>query len=543
MQFRKLRAGAIAAMAAFGFVGSALANGRFPRAQRVLEMPGHPERLVIQATYGLLLTEDRGKHWAYVCDAAFSFQNPFASDAVVGLAQDGSILVGVQKSVTRSSDWGCDYQQVLVPTGTSSVDDFAATAAKPNELLALVTTFDVGSFSIHLQESLDGGLTWKEIGAKVPASLVYTIDIDPQNSNHLYVTGSSLSSDHDAPALFLTSNDRGANWEIGTIPGTNLDSSPWIAAVHPSDGNKIFVRTDSWKKNAGNQEVAGDALLYSDNGGKTWTELLRLGGSDPEVPGAKMLGFALSPDGATALVGYGDINDAVRVVDPDRKYLGIYKSSSDGRYSFGAGAPSSATPLLSVPTTCLGWTRDGAYGCFSPEGQSQYVAFSADATFASGSTETLMRASEVEGQNCACNGRAVKECRWSMDCAILGACDAGASGGACDGGGSGGGGGGVGGAGGAGPNMDASIDPTRDASAGASGSGGVGGAAGHGTGGDAGTINADAGPPPSERTDDCACRVPGSKRTSNPGPFAGLFFLSALFAARRLRSRRAQRRC
>src|SRR4051794_11367105 len=32
------------------------ANGRFPRAQRVIETPAHPEQLVIAATYGLLVT-------------------------------------------------------------------------------------------------------------------------------------------------------------------------------------------------------------------------------------------------------------------------------------------------------------------------------------------------------------------------------------------------------------------------------------------------------------------------------------------------------
>ena len=69
----------MAASIVIGVATSASANGRFPRAQRVFETPGRPERLVIQATYGLLFTEDRGKNWSYACDAAFSFQNPFAN--------------------------------------------------------------------------------------------------------------------------------------------------------------------------------------------------------------------------------------------------------------------------------------------------------------------------------------------------------------------------------------------------------------------------------------------------------------------------------
>ena len=38
----------------FGGERPALANGRFPRAQRLLEDNGNPERLVLAATYGLL---------------------------------------------------------------------------------------------------------------------------------------------------------------------------------------------------------------------------------------------------------------------------------------------------------------------------------------------------------------------------------------------------------------------------------------------------------------------------------------------------------
>ncbi len=513
-----------------GLAGTASANGRFPRAQRVFEMPGRPDKLVIQATYGLLFTEDRGKNWSYVCDAAFAFQNPFASDGVVALTADGSLLVGVQKSVTRSTDWGCDFKQVLVPTGTTSVDDFASMPSRPDELVALTTTFDAGNFIVRLQESMDGGLTWKEIGSRLPASLVYTIDVDPTNANHLYVTGSKLSADANEPELFLTSNDRGTTWEIGTVPGTNVDASPWIAAVHPRDGNKIFVRTDSWKTSASGQRVAGDALLYSDNGGKTWTELLRLGGSDPEVPGAKLLGFALSPDGNTALVGYGDIVDAVLVVDPDKKYMGLYKSSSDGRYSFGSDAPAAATPLFKMPTTCLGWTSQGAYACFAPQDQSQYMAFSADASFAAGSTTTLMKASEVQGQSCACKGRAVSECTWSVDCAALGACrDSGAgAGGMCGGSGGAAGAGGAGGAGGS-----------------AGGAGAIDSGAGGSTGGTAGTADASAGTGgtaggsagaggTSNSGDGCGCRVPDASRSDyRGGAAAALLLVGRLFRKRR----------
>src|SRR5689334_24730130 len=105
----------------------ALANGRFPRAQRLLEEPGHPERLTIAATYGLLVTGDRGKNWSYVCDPAFTFQPMFATDVVASLTVNGWLLLGVHDAIAMSRDRGCDFSKTFEPTEVgASIDDFAS---------------------------------------------------------------------------------------------------------------------------------------------------------------------------------------------------------------------------------------------------------------------------------------------------------------------------------------------------------------------------------------------------------------------------------
>src|SRR6185295_2051513 len=137
----------------------------------------------------------------------------------------------------------------------------------------------------------------------------------PTNAKHIYATGLKDTSENPDTGLFLTSIDEGMTWTSYPIPGTFTFANPFIAAIHPTDGNKIFVRTDSWK-DRDNIETADDKLLYSADGGKTWKELLHPGGPDDASPGAKLLGFALSPDGATALAGYGDPVDSSRLVEP-----------------------------------------------------------------------------------------------------------------------------------------------------------------------------------------------------------------------------------
>jgi hypothetical protein len=405
-----------------------LANGRFPRASMLIEDSRDWNKLTIAATYGLLVTDDRGERWYYVCDAAFSFQ-ALLIDPVVSQVEDGSLLVASWTNIALSRDRACDWTKVLTPAigeGASyaSVDDFSVVVQRRHEVVAVVTTFQkMGPNIVQLNESTDAGMTWKPIGAPLPVARVYTVDIDPTNPDHIYATGFGDFADENAPELFLSSHDRGATWLTNPIPGTSTFASPWIAAIHPRDGNKIFVRTDTWKRRPGEVDQAGDALLYSEDGGTTWVTLLRPAGTEYGVAGAKLLGFALSPDGSTVLAGYGDPVDPSRIVDPDHIWRGIYKSSSEGRYSFGSGAPDAPVRIFKGSVSCLSWTARGIYACVTPAAEPQNLTFTTDPEFSSSSLTKLMKMNEVLGPRPCCRGRATSACDWRVDCQVLGTCD------------------------------------------------------------------------------------------------------------------------
>jgi photosystem II stability/assembly factor-like uncharacterized protein len=401
----------------------ASANGRFPRAARLIESPRDPNRLAIVATYGLLLTDDGGGHWYHVCDAAFTFEQGFSTDPIFGLTADESFLVGAQTRLTRSGDRGCSWVKVLEPVN-ASIDDFAMMPGDADDIVAVVTDYGAASPQPRLFESHDGGLAWTPIGSPLPVVVAYTIDVDPKNRSHLYATGSADVAGPAAPAIFLSSSDRGVTWTSHAIPNTGASAAPYIAAVHPTDANKVFVRTDAWKMTSSG-EAADDALLYTADGGVTWTDILHAGALDAETAGAKLLGLALSPDGSTVLAGYGDPIDPLRSIDPDRKWRGTYRSSSDGRYSFGSGAPSAPTPLAAGNVSCLTWTPRGIYTCILHEDGPSVVTFNTDQATA---PMKLMDTSFVSGQPPCCGGGLAATCTWGNDCRALGACDAGGAG-------------------------------------------------------------------------------------------------------------------
>jgi photosystem II stability/assembly factor-like uncharacterized protein len=382
----------------------ALANGRFPRAERLREDPTGSDRLAIAATYGILTTEDRGRHWYHVCEASFANLQTYTGDPLLDFTDDGALLVSVQSTLNASRD-GCLWKPTL-GGGSTFVIDYTVVRSAPPAVVALAANYHNGTVDYALWKSTDGAENWSPLGP-VPTQNAYTLDVDPAHPERIYVT----ALDDDMGAL-LRSNDGGNTWSRHPIPNTNISEPPYLAALHPDDSQRIYVRTDSWVPMDGDL-TANDALLYSSDGGETWTELFR--------NRAKMLGFALSPDGRTVLLGYGDPFVGGAVSLPGQ--LGIFKSATDS-FAF--------ERVFSGHVGCLTWTARGLYICASQHFDGFELGFSPQADFAPGAAciTPLLRLPEVKGplecpagtSGAACNAN------WIAACTAFGACeDAGSS--------------------------------------------------------------------------------------------------------------------
>jgi hypothetical protein len=434
--------------------GGAQANGRYPRAQRLVEDPNDPNRLALAATFGLVVTSDRGRNWYHVCEAAFSRQPAYNGDPLLAVIPGGPFLVDVQSSLSVSPDQGCQWSSTLVGTN-QTIADFTLSRTNPNLVVAAVTTFQGATPQSVLQQSTDGGGTWTTLGSPIPAPLVYTVDLDPTDATHVFAT--ALTS--GGAGAFLRSTDQGMTWSTVLIPNTNTDEPPYIAAVHPTDPNKIFVRTDAWTNDP--TPIGNDALLYSSDGGQTWREVLR--------KNAKMYGFALSPDGTTVLAGYGNPAEGERTVYSDA--LGIYVASTSD-FSF--------SRIFTNSVTCLTWTKTGLYACTSAMDSGYELGFAPDANLTRCPLTPLLRLTDVRGNIPGCSAAAV--CDFATACALFQCSDAGSDA--------------------AGPTAACLVDAGRSGGGGTGGAGGASGAAGGGgstsSGGAGGRGNADASLPGSD---------------------------------------------
>ena len=383
---------------------TARANGRFPRANRLIEDPHDPLHLVLAATYGIVVTSDRGRNWHHVCEASFAGFEPYVGDPILDLTGEGALLVDVQSELNLSVDKGCTWPPAFGGAG-HYLPDFTIARDANRSIVAIDATSEGMAVINRLIESTDHGRSFQVRGTPPPVGVAFTIDVANGDADRIYVSGLSTTN----AAVFAMSVDHGETWTTRAIP-LGADELPYIAAVDPRDPNKVFLRVASIAERDG-VPTANDALLVTNDAGTSWREVFRAG--------AHALGFALSPDGQTVLLGYGDPRADVSV---DPSVLGIYRSSATS-YAF--------SRLSTTSTTCLAWTTTGIYVCTSQFEAGRALAFTpAERLSPDGSGfEPLLDLREVRGPLVCCGGEGNRRCaaNWSTTCSVLGACGDGGS--------------------------------------------------------------------------------------------------------------------
>jgi photosystem II stability/assembly factor-like uncharacterized protein len=370
----------------------------------VVENPANPHELTLAATYGLLHTNDGGKNWYYVCESEFSEQANYSGDPLLAALDGNALFVNVQAGLNVSRDQACTWSPALSSANTSIID-VTWSRGTPNKLLALLWAYSHDSvFSIT--ESLDDGNSFHTLSPSLPLSSPLTLDVAPSDFNRIYVSGLDTSGQ----GTVMVSEDHARTWSQYSLPSNDL---PYIAGIHPSNPDQLFIRTDSWQ-NGTTQRTANDALYYSADGGKTWNEVLR--------QKAKLLGFAWSPDGSRVMAGYGTpygdtsaaspVGTSTPVTDPQAS--GVYLSPVDA-FSF--------SKVVSQSVTGLRWTDSGIYVCASESevGYALGFAVSPEAIGTAG-LSPLLRLRDVRGPSPTCSqAQATCGFAWQTACTTLGA--------------------------------------------------------------------------------------------------------------------------
>jgi photosystem II stability/assembly factor-like uncharacterized protein len=328
---------------------SAHANGRYPKADQLQIAPDDTRFLAVRTTFGLLVSEDSGKSWDWVCERAVGYSG--VQDPTLGMMAQGTIVASLAEGVARTADRGCNWAFSDAQLGDSPVIDLTVRKDSPSHALALVWDAQQLGYSSRILASADNGRSFLPYGTPIdPTVLVTTLDVAPTNPHRVYASG-TRSADGVRSALLFASNDDGQHWTEYTLPfEPKLEQGVYIAAVDPEDADTVYLRTSS---------ATVGRLLVSHDGGEH-VSVLHSG---------SLLAFALSPDGKQ-----------------------LYFGGEDGLYS-GLASATEFERRASVRVLCLAATADTLYAC-----SDEYSGFTVGASSDDGFTfDPLLHLKTVRG--------------------------------------------------------------------------------------------------------------------------------------------------
>lgn len=270
------------------------ANGRLPASNQIAIDAKRPDHVMLRTTFGILYSQDHGKTWDWVCETALHYGG--IQDPMFTFTDDGNLVGATFDGVVHTRDQNvCNFEVAGGVLKDKAFVDLTTRKADPAKVLVLsggyVATDDAGVFLYDsaLYLSQDNGGSFAAVGKPLDPTGVYqTVDLAPSNPQRIYVSG-SRGIGADRKGLLLTSDDGGATFHETQVPLTWPDEyAPYIAGVHPTNPDILYVRT------AG-PPGAPARLLLSTDAGATFTEILKFQGP--------MEGFALNSDGSEVWAG------------------------------------------------------------------------------------------------------------------------------------------------------------------------------------------------------------------------------------------------
>ena len=361
--------------------GTALANGRYPAASQLVVDPNDPNHLVVAATFGFLDSRDGGKTFNWLCESAIGVAGEEGFDIVLTVTANGNTVLGLFNGMATTRD-ACTFQMAPELMG-NVIGDLTWRRSSPHQVVGYTVNNATGGFASKIVQSDDDGATWVEVGPPLPTTLLpLTIDLAPSAPRRLYL---SLLADKSKnfTSVLMRSDDGGATFQSFDIAGTELQRLAYIAAVHPTDPDRVYLR------------VLDDAdglpitvIYMTPDGGKTFQKIFAGAG--------ELFGFAISPDGTQ--MAFGGPSD------------GLYVGASDG---------SNLARRSDVQPTSLTWTPQALYAA----ADAKLSGFSIGRSIDSGASfEPLFKYQSICGQT-ACSSKATAACaaQWEMVAVQLGA--------------------------------------------------------------------------------------------------------------------------
>ncbi len=260
------------------------ANGRFPKAQQIVTVPGDGGKTIfLRATFGVLVSRDAGASWSWICEQAIGFSGTW--DPPIAATRDGRLWLGLPDGLSFTRD-GCDVARAPELAGEIVVD----LATEPDGERVVAVTSTPGK-PAYVWRRPNVNAPFARLGAGVTGVSFDTVDVAPSKPTRLYATAAPVGGGRRAH--LFRSDDGGATLTELDVH-LAADGRLFLSGIDPKDANRLFVR---------HTNESGTDLLVSKDGGKSFTSVLHTKTS--------MFGFAGTADGASYFAGAGGADEGM----------------------------------------------------------------------------------------------------------------------------------------------------------------------------------------------------------------------------------------
>jgi hypothetical protein len=248
----------------------ALANGRPTQTRSVSVGEQDPDRILLGATFGLLLSEDGGTSFRWTCEGNIGFSGIW--DPVYLSTRAGTLFATTAQGLSVSRDAGCNWQRVEGPLATAWIFDLTL---GPDGAIWAVTSTSGNLNDAYV--SRDDGLTFEPSGLVTDRGWWRSVRVAPDRPERIYVSGYQLADPMAPPdagsqgslPLMRVSDDGGETWTELPFEFEGAYEVFFVGVAAGSDGDVVFARVNQATK---------DTLLRSDDGALSWTPVLTLDG-------------------------------------------------------------------------------------------------------------------------------------------------------------------------------------------------------------------------------------------------------------------------
>jgi photosystem II stability/assembly factor-like uncharacterized protein len=291
---------------------AARADGAFPDSLGIILPSGNPNQIAVATNFGLILTEDSGQTWQWVCEVDALRSANFYQ---VGPPPLNRFFAVSRTGVVFSDDAACTWQGAAGQISGAYAQDVFPDPSNPQHVLATgLPRSDAGHGPAAVFESNDGGLTFEKVFQVGPADGILGVEVAASDPNVIYVPWYSTPGVH--PKLART-HDGGLTWETIDLEPSVGSAYVRIVAVDRANPQRIYLRIEG---------SLSEALAISDDGGTAISKPL-------EVDGL-LGGFAILPSGTIVVGGLHTSGGTT---------MGIAFRSTDGGRTF---EPWPATPRI-----------------------------------------------------------------------------------------------------------------------------------------------------------------------------------------------------